>query len=470
VDEHVDQVFGDYDVHEQIGMGGMASVHLATHRRDGKRVALKRLLQHHAEDPDTMRAFLDEGRLVSQLHHPNIATTYDCGNVDGTYYIAMEYVPGHTLFQLVQRCEEISSTRELHGIIPFPITVAILIQLCDALEYAHTLRDAAGKPLGIIHRDISPANVILSNDGIVKLIDFGIAKATSQTVHSNVGVVKGKFSYMAPEYLKGKLDFRVDLWALGVLAHELLTNRRLFKGKNDFETIYKVRADQIEPPSKDNPDVPPDLDAIVMTALQREPAARWQSAGAMRTALANAAAELQTVVTNAQLIEWVEWTFTQAPLDEQDEVSKVIKVLEMPRSTVSKVIVEPSMVSAIDQDSQLETFVDHLRRPAAAPTASVEPEPPASAHVERVRAAPPRVEPVQPAPARVESGPAQSAPRPSLVLPRAPVRAPQRVKRKSSALRMFLMLCVLLAASASAAWYYGYMPPEVTELLHLPPR
>jgi serine/threonine-protein kinase len=345
----VAEAFGDYDVREQIGSGGIASVHLATSRVDGRQVALKRLLQHHAEDPDQMRAFTDKARLIRQLHHPNIATTYDCGNVGTTYFIAMEYVPGHTLQQLIHRCDEISATRPLHGLIPFPITIAILIQLCDALEYAHTLRDAAGKPLGIIHRDVSPANVILSTNGVVKLIDFGIAKATSQTVHSNVGTVKGKYSYMAPEYLKGTLDFRVDLWALGVVAHELLTNKRLFKGVNDFETIFKVRGDTLEPPSKQNADVPPELDAIVMKALQRDPAARWQSAGAIRAALAKAASDLHIVVTAKQMIEWIDWTFTQAPLDKRSEVSQLIKLLETPRSTISKVLpLDPSMIVSME--------------------------------------------------------------------------------------------------------------------------
>jgi serine/threonine-protein kinase len=397
-----------------------------------------------------MRAFVDEARLIRQLHHPNIATTFDCGNVGSTYFIAMEYVPGHTLTQHIQRCDEISATRPLHGMIPFPITIAVLIQLCDALEYAHTLRDASGKPLGIIHRDVSPANVMLSTHGIVKLIDFGIAKATSQTTQSHVGMVKGKFSYMAPEYLQGTLDYRVDLWAIGVVAHELLTNRRLFKGKNDFETIFKVRADVLEPPSRQNPDVPPVLDAIVMKALQREPAARWQSAGAIRSALAKAASDLQIVVTNEQLIEWVDWTFHQAPLEERSELSQLITLLETPRSTISRVMpIEPSMIVAVEP------------RAPAAPAAPARAEPVrAAARPRSVRTEPAHVEPVRSAPAR--SDPSRTAP--AIKRPIAPET------RSTSVLRVLLWLFLLLAAGSFAAWYLGYVPDALLDQLGVPRR
>ena len=315
--------FGSYTVYEEIGVGGMASVHVAESKTFG-RVALKRLHEYAATEPDTVRAFLDEARLVVHLKHPNIARTFEAGKVGDIYFIAMEYVPGHTLAQLVDRCAKTI------GVMPFPVTVNILIQICDALEYAHSLNDELGKPLKIIHRDISPSNVILSSTGIAKLIDFGIAKATSSTVHSQVGVVKGKFGYMAPEYLKGKLDHRVDLWALGTVAHEMLTNRHLFDGHDDFKVLYNVKYADIVPPSRFNADVPHDFDVIVMTALQRDPDRRWQSAGAMRTALVNAANELQTTVTNAQLIEWVHWTFTQAPPKEGSELSQLIKLFERP--------------------------------------------------------------------------------------------------------------------------------------------
>ena len=328
-DVHVSlEEFGSYVVLEQLGVGGMASVHVAESRSMGgfrKRVALKRLLPHVAENPELVRSFLDEARLNTYLKHPNIAQIYDFGTVGDVYFMAMELVNGPTLNQLARQCDS-----TVVGIIPFPITMNILIQVLDALDYAHNLRDEKGRPLGIIHRDVSPPNIVISNQGTVKLIDFGIAKAASSSVQTQVGTVKGKFSYMAPEYLRDKLDHRVDLWAVGVIAHELLTNRRLFEANDDFKVIEMVREKRIDMPSRFNEDVPPDLDSVVMTALQRDPDQRWQSAAAMRTALANSAAELQTVVTNAQLLEWVEWTFSQKPPGEDSELSKLIQILETP--------------------------------------------------------------------------------------------------------------------------------------------
>jgi serine/threonine protein kinase len=410
----VPERFGSYLVHEELGIGGMASVHVAEHAETGRRVALKRLLPHKASEPETLRSFLDEARLVVHLKHPNIAETYECGEVDGTYFIAMEYVPGHTLGQLIRQCEKTI------GVIPFPITVNILIQLCDALEYAHTLTDEHGKPLNIIHRDISPANVILSSQGIVKLIDFGIAKASTTTVESHAGIVKGKFRYMAPEYLLGKLDSRCDIWALGTVAYELLTNKHLFVGDDDFKLVSSVRFQEIKPPSTMNPDVPEDFDVIVMTALQREPAMRWQSAGAMRTALSNASHELQTIVTNAQLIEWVEWTFTEAPPNKNTELSTLIEVLKQPTKSRSRL-------------SLLEIAITHEPTPTPTPTPSPAPTPSP-----------------KPAPARPGS------------MPSAPIATRSRLRP--------WLLFLLLITVVFAMWRLGYAPPDVSELLDRIPR
>lgn len=319
--------FGSYLVYEQLGVGGMASVHVAESRGPGgfrKRVALKRLLDHAAANETLVGLFTDEARLAQYLHHPNIAQTFDVGRVDDTYYIAMELVSGPTLGQLLRQC------KSTIGVIPFPITLNILCQLLDALEYAHNVTDKHGNPLGIIHRDVTPPNVVISNSGIVKLIDFGLAKAKSAQQQTTVGTLKGKFSYIAPEYLGGRLDSRCDLWSVGALAHELLTSHVLFDADTDFGVLERVKSLPIEPPSTRNNEVPPELDAIVMTALERDPARRWQSAKAMRNALMNAATELQTVVTNAQLAQWVEWAFSQVPPGEDSELSQLIKILEVP--------------------------------------------------------------------------------------------------------------------------------------------
>lgn len=296
------EAFGPYIVHEQLGAGGMATVHRAEQRGiEGfsKPVALKRMFESLSEDPMFLQSFVTEAQLASRLRHDHIAQAYDFGKVGSTYYIAMELVPGPTLQQMMYRA------RKTGVAIPIPIILEVLIQLCDALDHAHNLTDDAGVPLGIIHRDVSPSNVIIANAGMVKLIDFGIARATS-SARTSAGVIKGKFGYIAPEYTRGQLDSRADLFAIGVIAHELLTGKRLFRGESDFETLIAVRECAIDPPSRSNPGVSSDLDDIVMTALQRDPDARWQTASAMRTALSGVARSLGAAVGGQRIREWVE--------------------------------------------------------------------------------------------------------------------------------------------------------------------
>jgi eukaryotic-like serine/threonine-protein kinase len=448
--------FGSYVVLEQLGVGGMASVHVAESRSSGgfrKRVALKRLLPHVAENPDLVRSFLDEARLNTYLKHPNIAQIYDFGKVGDVYFMAMELVNGPTLNQLARQCDSTV------GFIPFPITMNILIQVLDALDHAHNLRDEKGKPLGIIHRDVSPPNIVISNQGTVKLIDFGIAKAALSSVQTQVGTVKGKFSYMAPEYLREKLDHRVDLWAVGVIAHELLANQRLFDADDDFKVIEKVRALEIEPPSTFNEDVPADLDAVVMTALQRDPARRWQAAAAMRTALANAAAELQTVVTNAQLVEWVQWTFSQKPPGEGSELTKLIKILETPSRPSARALGPHEPTIAAKRASS--------QRPAVKATKS-----------DKFKPAPKSVKlPAQPP--EGEGGRYFARALKAFTTPKAGVAAVKRafatprvgaamVQRRSTGKRFLLTLLFLLLLAGIgvgiAAWFWGE-PFDLQELL-----
>jgi serine/threonine protein kinase len=302
------EVLGQYTLYERLGRGGMATVNRAEMRGIAgfrKPVALKRLHPHVAKDPSMLESFVHEARLASHLHHPNIAQTYDLGQAGDFYFIAMEYVPGPTLAQLLRR------TAAAAVPIPIPIALAILSQLCDALDYAHNFCDEKGRPLGIIHRDVSPSNIMISSTGVVKLIDFGIAKAAGFGA-AEAGLIKGKLSYMAPEYASGgQLDLRADLFGLGVIAHEMLTGRSLFRATTDADTLLLLRALPIEPPSRWNPDVPADLDDIVLTALQRTPELRWQSAAAMQTAIRNVMGAFGPPVTNQQLIEWVEWAIQQ---------------------------------------------------------------------------------------------------------------------------------------------------------------
>jgi serine/threonine-protein kinase len=320
--------FGAYIVHEKLGQGGMASVHIAESRTLRKRVALKRLLPHVAEQPDLVRSFIHEARLARYLNHPHIARIFDYGKVNGTYFMAMELVPGPNLTQLYRQ------VKATVGTIPLPVSLHVITQLCDALDYAHNMTDEHGEPLGIIHRDISPPNIILSNTGTVKLIDFGLAKAARSSIQTQVGTIKGKFSYIAPEYLRGQLDTRCDIWALGVVAWEMLTMQRLFDATVDVDVLGKVKDMPIVPPSRFARDIPGELDAIVLTALERDPRRRWQSAAAMRTAMQGMIRDLGVEITNRRVLQWIEWAFTQQPVEkvkrEESGVNELIESLERP--------------------------------------------------------------------------------------------------------------------------------------------
>ncbi len=301
-------MFGRYLVYEQLGAGGMASVHRAEVTGiDGfrKSVALKRMLPELMTNAEMVKSFVREARLASYLRHTNVAQTHELGKVDNVYFIAMELVTGKNLREIFRHCAQTTGT------IPVPIALNILNQICDALDYAHNLVDDLGKPLGIIHRDVTPSNILLSEQGVAKLIDFGIAKASAEGMQTMSGTIKGKFGYMAPEYLRGRIDARADLFAIGVIAHELLTNRPLFTAGDDMETLKRVQEMEIQPPSRKNPAVPPEIDDLVMTALERDPERRWQQATALRAALTTTTNRLGLVADNAEVVRWVEWVYEQ---------------------------------------------------------------------------------------------------------------------------------------------------------------
>jgi serine/threonine protein kinase len=372
---------GPYTVYEPMGEGGMARVHRAERvGPDGTRktVALKRMWEHLGEDRDFVESFIQEARLASLLRHPNVAQAYELGKIEGTYYIAMELVPGPTLNDVMIQ------SRTAAGAMPLPIVCEILIQLCDALDHAHNLADEKGRPLEIIHRDVSPANVILSRSGIVKLIDFGVAKAARSNVHTQHGFIKGKLSYVAPEYTMGQLDRRADLFAVGVIAHEMLSGRRLFLGDTDLETLHNIREKPIQPPSRTNSQVTRDLDDIVMTALQRDPDKRWQNAAAMRAALAGAAAEIGSADA-ATIREWVRWAFTREPWRDSIVV-RMVETLESTRASRHQITPPPRARGTVaPRDSEPVLVVD--RAPLVPPPRRAHP---VTMRVQPLRGATPR--------------------------------------------------------------------------------
>lgn len=276
--------FGDYFLLEKINTGGMAEVFKAkSFGVEGfeRILAVKRILPTIAEDQEFISMFIDEAKIAVQLTHANIAQIFDLGNIDGQYYIAMEYVPGRDLRVIFDRA---AKTGEKLGI---DCVCYIISRLCEGLDYAHNKRDANGKPLGIVHRDISPQNVLISYDGECKLIDFGIAKAAGKSSATQVGILKGKFSYMSPEQVSGKakIDHRSDIFALGIILFEMLTLKRLFLGSSDFSTLEKIRKVEVSPPTLYNPNIPEELEDIVLRALEKDVALRYQSAHEMQEAI-----------------------------------------------------------------------------------------------------------------------------------------------------------------------------------------
>ena len=333
--------YGSYRVYEQLGKGGMATVHRAEQDtpKGVRQVALKRLVPTF--DRRSVALFLDEARLLRYLQHPNIPETYDSGRVFGTYFIAMEYIPGRTLKDLIVHC------RTTVGPVPQPIVLNLAMQLCDALDYAHKRRDERDRPLGIIHRDVTPANLIVSRTGVLKLVDFGLAKAAHATEPSVAGVIKGKLGYVAPEYTRGNIDHRADLWAVGIIMYELLTGgRQLFEAPSAMDTISRVREMPVPRPSLANPGVHQDVDDIVMTALQRDPRRRWPSAASMRDRLRAVSVQLGEPADDPRAAEWVGWAFEQ----QRGRAPQLTPMMPMP-------IFEASQASAALQAPPAEAAV-----------------------------------------------------------------------------------------------------------------
>ncbi len=303
------EVFGPYLVYERLGIGGMATVHRAKERGiEGfeRMVALKRLLPHLAEDESFVRSFVREAKLASLLQHANIVQLYELGRVGPVYFISMELIEGRDVRKVLRQSKRVT------GPPPINVTVALLLQLCDALDYAHTRADEDGVPLGLVHRDVSPSNLLITGSGHLKIIDFGIAKAQSTQLRTQTGRVKGKLAYMAPESVTGQaLDGRSDLFSVGIIAHELLTARPLFATKNDYKTLMRVQKAPVAPPSAQNLEVPPELDAIVLKALSKDRDQRWASAADMREELHRLRRHYQYNATNREVSHWCQWAFSQ---------------------------------------------------------------------------------------------------------------------------------------------------------------
>jgi serine/threonine-protein kinase len=292
--------YGRYEILGRVAFGGMAEIFLGRENLSAgasRMLVIKRILPQVADDPTFVEMFLDEARLAIQLSHPNICHIYEFGEVEGTYFIAMEWIHGASLGKIIRRA------REGQGLAP-ELVAKIIVQVAEALEYAHHARDQVGHPLDIVHRDVTPHNIMVSHGGQVKLLDFGIAKAASASTKTEAGIVKGKFAYMSPQQCLGRdIDGRADVFALGVCLYEALTGSSLYQRATDYETMKAVIEEDVPSIRAVRPELPVALDAIVQRALQKSADERWAGAGQMQQALEDWLASIGRAVPASKVAE-----------------------------------------------------------------------------------------------------------------------------------------------------------------------
>lgn len=308
--EQLPQKFGSYTLQKLIARGGMAEIYRATMPGIGgfeKTVAIKKILPHLAEDAEFVTMLKDEANILVSISDANIAQVYDLGRIGDSYFIAMEYVHGLDLSHVIKGVQK-------HGeSIPVDHALYIASCICAGLHAAHTNTDKQGNPLDIVHRDVSPHNVIISFAGDVKLIDFGVAKASAKESHTQVGVIKGKLLYMAPEQAMAKsLDGRADLFAAGLCLYKMLTNKLPFRGENEFQIYNNILSKEIVPPRELNAQISQEVNQIVMTLLQRDPDKRYQDGYSAKQDLRRALHNLAPGYTVNRLGHFIEDHFSEA--------------------------------------------------------------------------------------------------------------------------------------------------------------
>ena len=269
------KVMGRYALFREIAAGGMAVVHLG--RLQGpvgfsRTVAIKRLYPQYARDPEFVSMFLDEARLAARVRHPNVVPTLDVVASSGELFLVMDYVHGESLARLVRAA---SAKKER---LPPRVVLSIVAGALAGLHAAHEARDTRGAPLGIVHRDISPQNILVGSDGVARIVDFGVAKAAGRVQTTRDGQLKGKIGYFSPEQVTGTVTRKTDIFAMSIVLWEALTGRRLFRGENDATTLFNLLNAPVPPPSTLAPDVPPEIDAAVLRGLERDPAKRFETA------------------------------------------------------------------------------------------------------------------------------------------------------------------------------------------------
>jgi eukaryotic-like serine/threonine-protein kinase len=332
-----------YRVIDRLEAGGMAEVfrgEAVSVQGFKKQVAIKRVLPHLAQNKSFIRMFLDEARLGARLNHANIVTVFDIGAADNTYFIVMEFVDGANLKTVLDALRKTGARPGLKEML------YIGLEICKGLSHAHTLRDENGTPLNIVHRDISPPNILITRGGEVKVTDFGLAKATTQLEKTDPGVVKGKFSYLSPEAAMGKeVDARADVFAVGILVWEALAGRRLFLGESDYETVKKVQKAEVPSLRSFHKDVDDELDALLKKAMARDRDERFGSAQELGDAIADYLIHHRLMVTSYDIARMM---------------TGVVAVRERERAKRA----DPSIIDKLIQDELLAfTSLDQLDDP-----------------------------------------------------------------------------------------------------------
>jgi serine/threonine-protein kinase len=325
---------GRYTLHAELASGGMATVYIGRLNGPvgfGRTVAIKRLHPHYAKDLEFVKMFLDEARLAARIQHPNVVPTLDVVAEDGELFLVLDFVKGESVSALFRAAN--AEGKKL----PVDISSAIAVGALRGLDAAHEAKDERGEPLNIVHRDISPQNIIVGADGVARLIDFGVAKARARLSTTRDGALKGKIPYMAPEQLDGKTSRRTDVYSIGVVLWELLAGRRLFQADTEMQVMTLVVRGEIDPPSAFNEAVPAELDRICARALALHPDERYATAHEM-------AKDIDRSVPTASAMRVSEW-MSEVAGAALDARSKLVAEIESGLSAVSK----PAVLDALAQ-------------------------------------------------------------------------------------------------------------------------
>jgi serine/threonine protein kinase len=391
-DDDMPQRIDRYEPLKKLATGGMAEIYLA--KQSGlegfeKVVVLKRILPHLSSDEEFVNMFLDEARIAAKLSHPNVVQIYDLGKADNTYYIAMEYVSGRNVQHLITK------QQSLGGHLPVEHVCRIIAGVCDGLHYAHARKDYDGKPLNIIHRDISPQNILVSFAGGVKVVDFGIAKASTQLAQTRAGVLKGKYAYMSPEQVRGsKIDHRSDIFAVGLVMYEMLTGARTFERENSLKTLKAIVQEKPLNPREMNPDIPMEVVKILSKALEKNPDRRYKTAQEFQLALEDWLEQSPKKSNNVRLSRFLYELFDdELSSAEGTMVVKGVGQVIIPTSRQGKEPIKPAVEEEVDSKTLTAALVD------AGPDAPLKPASPRVKDELGARAKPPTPALKQPTPA-----------------------------------------------------------------------